>query len=43
MTNHRPLCLVLVANGIALGVYAASTLTGLWLGNPPWPDEAAKR
>ena len=37
----RPLRLALVALGLALAIYGASTLTGLWLGTPPWWDAAA--
>lgn len=32
----RPLRLALVVLGLVLAVYGASTLTGRWLGTPPW-------
>lgn len=34
----RPLRLSLVALGLALAIYGTASLTGGWLGTPPWWD-----
>jgi hypothetical protein len=36
MLMPRPLRLALVVLGPVVAVYGASTLTGSWLGTPPW-------
>ena len=36
MTACRPVRLALIGLGLALAVYGTSTLTGGWLGVPPW-------
>ncbi len=37
----RPLRLSFVALGLALALYGTASLTGGWLGTPPWWDAAA--
>lgn len=41
MAASRPLCLALLVIGLAVSVYGTSTLTGGWLGTPPWWERAA--
>lgn len=36
MTDSRPLRLTLVVLGLALTVYGTASVTGGWLGTPPW-------